>query len=68
MSSEPERRPHLTVPCPLREQEGCDWVQVISWFVGGPDTTEAVSPTFRRMEAEAHLMERHFHVSPQIFT
>lgn len=63
-----ERRPHLRRPCPLREQESCDWWQVISWYVGGPDVTEEVSEMYLRAEAEAHLMQRHFHVSPTIFT
>lgn len=63
-----ERRTHLRRPCPLREQEGCDWWQTTSWFVGSPDVTEPVSPTYLRAEAEAHLMQRHFHLPPQIFT
>lgn len=66
--SGPERRPHLRRPCPLREQEQCDWWQVTSWFVGGPDVTEPVSAMYLRAEAEAHLMQRHFHISPTIFT
>lgn len=64
----PERRPHLRRPCPLREQDGCDWWQVTSWFVGSPDTTEAVSPWRLRAEAEQHLLTVHYRVSPTIFT
>lgn len=59
-----ERRPHLTRRCPV---PGCDWVQVISWFVGGPDVTERPSDAFLRMEAEAHLVN-HFAPDRTIFT
>lgn len=52
-----ERRPHLTRQCPV---PGCDWIQVISWFVGGPDTTERVGDMRLRIEAEAHLLNAHF--------
>lgn len=68
MSGEQERRPHLRRPCPLQQQDGCDWWQVTSWFVGGPDTTAEVSEGYLRMEAEAHFLERHFYASPTIFT
>lgn len=50
-----ERRPHLTVRCPVT---GCDWVQVTSWWTS-PETTEAVPPVFRQIEAEMHLSAAH---------
>lgn len=58
-----ERRPHLRRPCPLQETHHCDWWQVTSWFVGGPDRTEAVSDVYLRLEAEAHLTA-HFTGTP----
>ena len=63
-----ERRPHLMRPCPLREQDGCDWMQVTSWFVGGPDTTEEISETALRLEAELHFTSRHFVLPTSYFT
>jgi hypothetical protein len=60
-----ERRPHLQRFCPI---PGCDWVQVTSWFVGGPDVTEPVPPMYLRLEAEEHLLSAHYRPSPHIFT
>lgn len=62
-----ERRPHLQRKCPLAEQMNCDWVQVTSWYVGGPDNKVPVSDTFLRMEAEAHL-EAHYGIQRTIYT
>lgn len=61
----PERRHHLRRACPV---PGCDWVQVTSWFVGGPDTTHAINDTYLRVEAEAHITSAHYHVPKQYFT
>lgn len=55
-----ERRPKYQRPCPMREQDGCGWVQVTEWFVGGPDSTMVVPDRFLMAEAEAHLMSAHF--------
>ena len=63
-----ERRPHLRRPCPLHEEAGCDWWQVTSWFMGGPDTTQEVDPLFLRIEAEEHLTSVHYPVAKQYFT
>lgn len=60
-----ERRTHLRRACPVA---GCEWWQTISWYVGGPDTTEAVPEAFLRMEAEAHLTSAHYQLPPTIFT
>lgn len=65
--SDPERRPHLRRPCPL-QKDGCDWWQVTSWFVGGPDNTRAVDDMFLRMEAEAHLTSVHYTLPKTIVT
>lgn len=54
-----EKRPHLTRPCPLQGKHDCDWVQVTSWFVGGPFTTVAVPQDVLEREAIDH-MQRHF--------
>jgi hypothetical protein len=62
-----ERRPHLQRACPFREQAGCDWIQTTSWFMGGPDLTQAVDPLFLRAEAEAHFMNAHFRIPAQYF-
>jgi hypothetical protein len=54
-----EKRPHLVRHCPLKDREDCDWVQVTSWYVGGPHRTWTVPQD--RLEAEAvKHMERHF--------
>lgn len=63
-----ERKPHLIKYCPLARQAGCDWTIVTSWFVGGPDTTEAVSMLTQQFQTEAHLMEVHYPVARQYFT
>jgi len=59
-----ERRPHLQRACPF---PGCDWIQTTSWFIGGPDTTQTVSATYLRAEAESHFFAAHFAPPPQIF-
>lgn len=60
-----ERRPHLIRVCPV---PGCDWMQVTSWFVGGPDVTEAVSDVVLRAQAEAHLISVHYPIPRTYFT
>jgi len=54
-----EMRPRFRRPCPLAEQEGCDWWQVTEWFVGGPDATMEALPAQLEAEAVAHLMDAH---------
>lgn len=60
-----ERRPHLQRPCPFHLQEGCDWVQTTSWFVGGPDVTEPINEMVLRIEAEAHFLSAHRGQAPK---
>ncbi|AKJ71667.1 hypothetical protein SPI1_4 [Skermania phage SPI1] len=47
-----ERRPRLIRACPV---PGCDWVQVTSWYIGGPGTVEDVAPAYLRIQAEDHM-------------
>lgn len=63
----PERRPHLTRPCPLHTSHHCDWVQVTSWYVGGPNKTVPVPEKKLRHDAELHL-ESHFGLERTYFT
>lgn len=62
-----ERRPHLQRACPFRMQEGCEWVQTTSWFMGGPDVTEPVSGMVLQMEAEAHFLSAHRGKAPKMY-
>jgi accessory colonization factor AcfC len=54
-----ELRPHLRRPCPLKDSHYCDWVQVTSWFVGGPATVVEVPQDQLQRDAERH-MEAHY--------
>jgi hypothetical protein len=67
MKHTPERRPRYRRPCPLAEQEGCDWWQVTEWWVGGPELSLTVSQQYLMAEAEAHLLHAHVVINPQVF-
>lgn len=58
-----ERRPHLQRGCPFPD---CDWIQVTSWFMGGPDITAAVAPGLLMAEAERHFLTRHMGKTPPV--
>lgn len=62
-----ERRPHLKRFCPLREQEGCDWEQVTSWYIGSPLITQPVPKEQLEDEARLHL-EAHYGLVRKYFT
>lgn len=62
-----ELRPHLKRYCPLREQEGCDWEQVTSWYVGSPLVTRAV-PKAELDEAATLHIESHYGLVRKYFT
>lgn len=62
-----ERRPHLKRFCPLREQKGCDWEQVTSWYVESPLVTRPVPKEQLEDEAAAHI-ESHYGLVRKYFT
>lgn len=62
-----EQRPHLIRACPLKDQEGCDWTQVTSWYMGSPLLTQAVPKAELEDAASAHL-ESHFGLVRKYFT
>lgn len=62
-----ERRPHLKRACPLKDQKNCDWEQVTSWYVGGPNRTVAVPQARLTEEAELHL-EAHYGLKREYYT
>jgi hypothetical protein len=59
--AEIERRPHKRRPC---MQKGCGWMQVTSWFVGGPHNIVKVSDKFLELETTAHMLVVHGRTMP----
>lgn len=47
-----ERRPKTVKNCPVK---GCDWFMVTSYYVGGPNRTQAVSNEDQQRAAGEHM-------------